>query len=55
MDEKKNITEIVIALCERLGIEYHFGNGVSTLNGEPYDLENEPGPFLVEVIKNEDN
>lgn len=55
MDGKNNITEIVISLCERLGIKYHLGNGISTLNGEPYDFDNEQGPFWVEVIKNEDN
>lgn len=36
---QETASDLAIKICERLGIHYHVGNGVSTVDGVPYDYE----------------
>lgn len=42
MYKQETASDLAIRICERLGIHYHLGDGVSTVDGEPYDFNDDP-------------
>lgn len=42
---EKSVIEIAIELCEKLGIKYHLGDGISTIDGKELDLDKDCNVF----------
>lgn len=39
MSKQETASDLAIKICERLGIRYHTGDGLSTVDSVPYDYE----------------